>query len=230
MRRKLQRFLDNASQDNLLEPGKPAFESVRGNWNRNIFRNDHPLVVELGCGSGELAVALAESSPNRNVIGVDKRGARMWVGNSCATTRGLVNVAFLRADIAELDRYFGPGEIGEIWITFPDPRPRHRDARRRLTSPRFLNTYRRLLRSDGWVRFKTDDADLFDYTLALLGNGIGARGLAYTTDLYRSPLLTDQSAWQTRYEKRFLERGASIKYLEFQFHGGRPARYTTARP
>ncbi|MDP6580794.1 MAG: tRNA (guanosine(46)-N7)-methyltransferase TrmB [Vicinamibacterales bacterium] len=230
MRRKLQRFLDNASQRNLLEPGKPAFDNVLGNWNRDIFGNDRQLVVELGCGYGELAVALAESSPNRNVIGVDKRGARMWVGSSDATARGLVNVAFLRADIAELDRYFGPGEIGEIWITFPDPRPKHRDARRRLTSPRFLNTYKQLLRGDGWVRFKTDDAELFDYTLALLGNGIGVRSLAYTKDLYHSPLLTEQSGLQTRYETRFLERGASIKYLEFQFHSGRPARHTTARP
>jgi len=217
VRKKLQRFRDNASQDNLFEPGKPAFDTVRGNWRQRVFGNDHPLIVELGCGSGEFAVGLAQHFPDRNVVGVDTRGARMWVGSSDATDRSLGNVAFLRADIAELDRHFAPGEISDIWITFPDPRPKNRHTKKRLTAPGFLETYRRLLRDDGWVRIKTDDAGLFDYTLALCGRDVDTRNLAYTRDLYSSPLLADQSELQTRYERRYLEEGACIKYLKFQF-------------
>ena len=224
MRNKRQRFLANAGLDNLLEPGKPVFDGVRGRWNRDVFANHHPLVVELGCGSGEYAVALAERSPDRNVIGVDKRGARIWVGSSYATAQGVDNVAFLRADITGLDEYFEPEEISEIWITFPDPRPKHRHARRRLTSPGFLDVYKKLLRADGWVRFKTDDTGLFDYTLAIVRRVVAVRNLAFTRNLYSSPLLERQCALQTRYEKRFLEEGASIKYLEFQFLGAMPRR------
>lgn len=217
MRKKLKRFRANAQLDTLLEPGKPAFEQLRGNWNRRIFPRDQPLIVELGCGSGEFATALAELSPDRNVVGIDRRGARMWVGGSDAADRGLTNVAFLRADVGELEQFFARGEIDELWITFPDPEPKTRRVKHRLTSPGFLDVYRQLVRPAGWVRLKTDAAGLFDYTVALLERRPDAQRLTHTRDLHGSSLLTGQVALQTRYEKRFLAEGLPIRYLQFQF-------------
>ena len=221
MRKKLKRLRANADLDILLDAGKPAYEQLPGNWNRRVFPRDQPLVVELGCGSGEFATTLAELSPDRNVVGIDRRGARMWVGGSDASDRGLTNVAFLRADVAELARFFAPGEIDQLWITFPDPQPKTRQVKHRLTSPVFLDVYRRLLRPDGWVRFKTDDAGLFEYTLKVLEGRRDARHLAHTGDLHGSSLHIGHAALRTRYEKRFLGQGLPIRYLEFQF-GGRP--------
>ena len=217
MRKKLNRFRANASLDNLLERGKPRFETLRGRWRQDVFGHDRPLTVELGCGSGEFATALAARHPDRNIAGVDRRGARMWVGASDAIERGLSNVVFLRADVAELERFFAPGEIDELWLTFPDPRPKTKQAKHRLTAPGFLETYRRVLAPGSWVRFKTDDDALFEYTLGQVQRDDAARRLTLTRDLHGTSALDDPRALQTRYERRFLEQGLTIKYLEFQY-------------
>ena len=217
MRKKLKRFRANAELSNLFEQGKPGYESLRGRWARDVFGNTQPLVVELGCGSGEFTVALAERAPGHNHVGVDKRGARMFIGSRDALERQVTNVGFLRSDVADLERFFAPGEIDTLWLTFPDPRPKTKQAKHRLTAPPFLEMYRRLVGPGGWVRFKTDDPGLFDYTLGLVRHDEATTRLSYTDDLHRSPLADEQCGLETRYEKRFRAKGLTIKYLQFQF-------------
>ncbi|MGB3464733.1 MAG: tRNA (guanosine(46)-N7)-methyltransferase TrmB, partial [Cyclobacteriaceae bacterium] len=176
-----------------------------------------PIVVELGCGRGEYTIGLALNEPDKNYIGVDIKGDRIWKGSSQAQEHGLDQVAFLRTQIVLLDKFFKPGEISEIWITFPDPRPRDRDIKRRLTSPRFLNMYKSLLQKDGWVKFKTDNTPLFDYTLSLFDGDIKVKDLMYTHDLYNSPLLEEHYGVKTKYEKIFTDKGEDIKYMKFRF-------------
>jgi len=216
VRRKLERFAKNGHSKNVLEQGKPIFETIKGNWS-TFFENDHPLVVELGCGRGEYTIGLATNEPNNNYIGVDIKGERIWKGSSQAQEQNLNHVAFLRTQILLLERFFEPGEIAEIWITFPDPRPKDRDIKRRLTSPRFLKMYKHLLKSDGWVKFKTDNTPLFDYTLSLFDDTIKIKDLKYTHDLYKSDMLGEHYGVKTKYEKIFTEKGEDIKYMKFRF-------------
>jgi len=217
VRKKLKRFRANADLSNLFEQGKPGYETLRGRWAEDVFGNAHPLVVELGCGSGEFTAALAERTPPQNHVGVDRRGARMFIGSRYALEHQLANVAFLRTDVADLERFFAPDEIDTLWLTFPDPRPKTKQAKHRLTAPPFLKMYERLVGPGGWVRFKTDDAGLFDYTLALVRQHTSTAELSFTDDLHRSPLAGEQCMLETRYEKRFRAEGLSIKYLQFQF-------------
>lgn len=216
MRRKLERFAQNKESRNVLEQGKELFENIKGKWN-GFFGNDRPIVVELGCGRGEYTIGLALNEPDKNYIGVDIKGDRIWKGSTQAMEHGLDQVAFLRTQIVLLDKFFEPGEISEIWITFPDPRPKDRDIKRRLTSPRFLNMYRTLLKADGWVKFKTDNTPLFDYTLSLFEKEINVKDLVYTHDLYESPLLEEHYGVKTKYEKIFTDKGEDIKYMKFRF-------------
>lgn len=216
MRRKLERFAQNKLSRNVLEDGKEIFENIKGKWHE-FFGNDHPLVVELGCGRGEYTIGLAQNEPHKNYIGVDIKGDRIWRGSSQAMEFGLDHVAFLRTQIVLLDKFFEKGEVSEIWITFPDPRPKDRDIKRRLTSPRFLKMYSQLLKEDGWIRFKTDNTPLFDYTLALFDSDIKVKDLEYTHDLYNSPLLEEHYGVKTKYEKIFTEKGEDIKYMKFRF-------------
>tara|TARA_Y100000588_G_scaffold235783_1_gene249446 strand:- start:761 stop:1420 length:660 start_codon:yes stop_codon:yes gene_type:complete len=217
VRKKLKRFRANANLSNLFEQGKPGYETLRGRWADDVFGNARPLIVELGCGSGEFTAALAERAHDHNHVGVDKRGARMFVGGRYALEQQLTNVAFLRTDVTELERFFAPDEIDTLWLTFPDPRPKTKQAKHRLTAPPFLDMYRRLVGPGGWVRFKTDDPSLFDYTLGLIRQNKLAAQLAYTDDLHQSRLADEQGALETRYEKRFRAAGLTIKYLQFQF-------------
>lgn len=216
MRRKLERFAQNKLSRNVLEDGKEIFETIKGKWHE-FFGNDQPLVVELGCGRGEYTIGLAQNEPHKNYIGVDIKGDRIWKGSTQAMEFGLDHVAFLRTQIVLLDKFFEEGEISEIWITFPDPRPKDRDIKRRLTSPRFLKMYKQLLTTDGWVRFKTDNTPLFDYTLELFENDVKVKDLEYTHDLYNSPLLEEHYGVKTKYEKIFTEKGEDIKYMKFRF-------------
>lgn len=216
-RKKLERFADNAQRRNVVEQSKALFENTRDKWNEELFENANDIVVELGCGRGEYTVGLAERFPDKNFIGVDIKGARIWVGSTYAIENNLTNVAFLRTQIHLLDRHFGAGEISEIWVTFPDPRPKSRDEKRRLTSPGFMNMYRKLLRKDGWVKFKTDNTDLFDYTLELFENEIQVRNLQFTHNLYESELNREHFGLKTKYEQLFFDKGESIKYMKFQF-------------
>lgn len=217
MKSKLQRFAIIAQRENVIEPGKELFENVKGNWNTAYFHNEHPITLELACGRGEYSIALAENFPDRNFIGVDKKGDRIWKGSTWAVERGLANVAFLRTQILNLTSFFAVHEADEIWITFPDPRPRKRDIKRRLTSPRFLDMYKQIVRPGGWVRLKTDNTLLFDYTLAVLQDRHDIRELVFTHNLYQSDLRTECYDIKTRYEELFSAQGEVIKYLRFCF-------------
>lgn len=189
----------------------------RGEWNRNFFGNSNPITLELGCGKGEYTVELARRHPDRNFIGIDIKGARMWTGASQAVTEGLTNVAFLRTDIELLPSFFTAGEVDEIWITFPDPQMQK--TRKRLTSTRFLNLYTQVAAPQARIRLKTDSPFLYAYTSRLLGaNQI--KPLADTDDLYSlpggDPVLDEVRMVKTFYEQQWLSRGKTIKYLDFR--------------
>jgi len=213
-RTKQQRFQIIAERSNVIEPGKEIFEKVKGNWRAGFFQNDHDIIVEVGCGKGEYTIGMANLFPNKNFIGIDIKGSRIWKGSTLAEEDGLINAAFLRQAVENLTDNFAPGEINELWITFPDPRPRLSDAKRRLTSERFLNLYETLVQKEGIIHFKTDSDDLFNYTLALLQKREAAK-LIYTFDLYNSDLQHHTLNIQTTYEKRFLAEGIKIKYLQY---------------
>lgn len=216
-RKKLQRFKENEENRNVVQPGKEIFEKIKGQWNRIQFENNNPIVVELACGRGEFTVGLARQYPEKNFIGVDIKGARIWKGSSIAIAEDLNNVAFLRTQIQVLDKFFEKGEISELWITFPDPFPRDGDEKRRLTSPRFLDMYKPLIKEDGIVHFKTDNTGLFDYTLDVVKQREGCQIILYTHDFYASPWKDEHHCIKTKYEKLFSEKGEKIKYLKFQF-------------
>lgn len=188
----------------------------RGKWH-GLFGNDNPIVLELGCGKGEYTVGLARRFPDRNFIGIDIKGARMWTGATQARDEGLTNVAFIRTDIEFLDRFFAPGEVSEIWITFPDPQMKK--TRKRLTSTRFLDLYRKVLHPGGAVRLKSDSPFLFRYTADLVEKN-SLETLACTDDLYASADTGDQPAdilaIRTYYEQQWLSRGLTIKYIAFR--------------
>ncbi|MBQ1798828.1 MAG: tRNA (guanosine(46)-N7)-methyltransferase TrmB [Muribaculaceae bacterium] len=185
---------------------------MRGRWNELYFHNNHPIVLELGCGKGEYAVGLGQRFPEKNYVGIDIKGSRMWTGARQVTALGLTNVAFLRTSIELIDRMFAPGEVSEIWITFPDPQMKK--ASKRLTSTRFLERYRHVLRDGGLVHLKTDSPFLYTYTHALVTtNALPVQ--VDTDDLYASGLADDILDIKTYYERQWLERGLTIKYLRF---------------
>lgn len=217
MRQKQKRFEENFARPNVLEPGKELYEKIKGNWRSTMFGNDNDLVVELGCGKGEYTIGLSRLFPNRNFIGIDIKGDRIWVGSKVAEDEKLKNVAFLRTQLLYFEKFFEEGEISEIWLTFPDPRPRDRDEKRRLTFPRYLQLYKDALEKDGWFKFKTDNTPLFDYTLEVVQEQFPVRNLTYTHDLYNSGLLKEHHGIKTKYEKMFSDKGEKIKYMRFQF-------------
>ena len=216
MRRKLKRFQDNAQRDNVIEPGKDNYQQIKGCWQARYFHNDHDIVLELGCGNGEYTVNLARLFPLKSCIGVDLKGARLWKGSTVAIDQELTNVAFLRTPIEQLDRFFETGEVTEIYIPFPDPRSRQRDANKRLISPLFLNLYRQILKPGGIVHLKTDDTPLFLYALEVLNQQSDVYELAYTDDLYQSHWLEAHHGIQTKYEAKFIREGRTIKYVRFR--------------
>lgn len=206
---KLKKFKEMESLDRVLqypygilkEKGFP----LRGNWHKEFFGNDNPIVLELGCGKGEYAVGLARKFTDKNFIGIDIKGARMWTGAKQAAAEGLPNVGFLRTNIELLPHFFAPGEIDEIWITFPDPQMRK--ERKRLTSTRFLDLYRMVLKPDGIVHLKTDSPFLYTYTHNLVEHN-SLQALADTDDLYATAtVLTDILGIRTHYEQQWLARG-----------------------
>ncbi|OWP62279.1 tRNA (guanosine(46)-N7)-methyltransferase TrmB [Hymenobacter amundsenii] len=216
-RSKQRRFAANAEQASIVEPGKDTYQQLRGRWHVDFFENQHPITLEVGCGKGEYTVGLAQRYPDRNFLGLDIKGDRIWKGSSRALEMGLTNVGWLRTKAHELAEHFGPGELHEIWITFPDPRPRDRDIKRRLTYPRFLDLYQQVLRPGGRLHLKTDNEDLFDYSLETVQQRPGATVLAHTKDLYATPeLLPHAEDIQTTFERKYRELGVPIKYLQFQ--------------
>jgi tRNA (guanine-N7-)-methyltransferase len=187
---------------------------MRGKWSRDFFHNDNPIVLELGCGKGEYTVGLAQRYPDKNFIGLDIKGARMWTGACQARDAKMSNVAFIRTSIELIASFFTPGEVSEIWITFPDPQMKK--VRKRLTSTRFMELYRKVLRDGGLVHLKSDSPFLYSYTKAMVElNGLPK--VADTADLYDDAAFKDDPILQirTHYEKQWLQRGLTIKYLSF---------------
>ena len=218
---KLKKFADMATfscvlqypREKVLAGGFP----YKGKWNGGFFRAPAPLVLELGCGRGEYTVGLALADSSRNHIGVDIKGARMWSGASEVERREMTNAAFLRCEIENIDLFFDPGEVEEIWITFPDPQMQK--CRKRLTSTRFLNLYRRILTADGIVNLKTDSPFLYEYTRRLVELN-GFEVIAMTDDLYGSGRADASTAIKTYYEQQWLSRGKKIKLLSFRLPAG----------
>ena len=220
---KLKRFREMEAFDIVVQP---LFEEVfhndhrlKGRWREDFFSNGGPIVLELGCGRGEYTVAMARMFPDRNFIGVDIKGARMWRGAKTAVEEGLGNAAFLRTRIEFIESLFGPGEVDEIWITFPDAQLDKKRIKKRLTAPAFLKMYSRFLKPGGVVRLKTDSLHLHLYTKAVAeANGLPIAGCSadiYGTEGYAGELLSVKTA----YESRFLAEGLPITYLEFGLDG-----------
>lgn len=217
-RKKLFRFQENTQQPNLLEPSKELYTTIKGQWHEAYFNNAHPITLELACGRGEYTTGLAPQFPYKNFIGVDVKGDRLWKGSTVALSQNLTNVAFLRTQIQQLEDFFAPGEVSEIWITFPDPRPKDRDERRRLTHPRFLEIYQRILAPESIIHLKTDNLPLFEYTLEILKDW-PVKDLLYTKDLYHDQeLFKYHYGIKTRYEMKFVAEGFKINYLQFKFN------------
>jgi tRNA (guanine-N7-)-methyltransferase len=214
---KLKRFEIIASRENVIEPGKEIFTSIKGNWNSEYFKVDRPITLELACGRGEYTVGMAKLFTDRNFIGVDKKGDRLWKGSTWAVEDQLANVGFLRTEILFIESFFVAGEVDEIWLTFPDPRPRIRDIKRRLSSSRYIDMYKKLLKPGGFFRFKTDNTDLFNFTLQELGYRNDLMDFEHTHDLYESLLRPECYDIKTKYEEMFAAKGEKIKYLRFRF-------------
>lgn len=215
---KLRRFKENETFLNLIQPTREELLSefnLKGNW-KDEFKNDNPIVLELGCGKGEYTLALAKEFPNTNVIGIDIKGARLWRGAKTALETGLENVRFLRAQIELLPQVFDTSEISEIWITFPDPQIKYKRQKHRLVNLKFLNMYKALLKTDGLIHLKTDSEFLHGYTLGLL-QGLEKEIVYSNHDIYRlegSPEIVTNV--QTFYEKQYLESFKPITYLQFR--------------
>lgn len=215
MRKKRHRFQANKFLNHLIEPGKPIYGAIKGKWNPFYFGNHYPITLEIGCGHGAHTIGLAKMFPERNFIGIDIKGDRLWQGAQQAKESMLQNVAFLRTDVTKLLDFFVKNEVAEIWITFPDPRPKNRDSKRRLTSIRFLKLYTAILIEGGHIHLKTDSDLLAKYTIDVLA-AQGVEPLYHTNDLYQSTFLDNHYAIETTYEKRFVAQGVAIHYLCFQ--------------
>ncbi|OGC76706.1 MAG: tRNA (guanosine(46)-N7)-methyltransferase TrmB [candidate division Zixibacteria bacterium RBG_16_50_21] len=208
--KKLQRFAELSTFPNAFQ----HWVDLKGKWNSDYFKNPNPITLELACGKAEYTIALAQEYPNRNFIGVDLKGARLWRGAKTALEQNLNNTAFLRTPIERIDEFFSIGEVAEMWIPFPDPFPRKGKAKKRLTSPRFLNLYRAILRRGGLIHLKTDDEGLFNYTLETLkSENCCTRQII--PDLYGLPEPDVLLITQTAYERKHLQSGKKIKYLCF---------------
>lgn len=209
-RKKLKRFAELATFPNVFyDPF-----AMKGRWREFFFKNNHTLTLELACGKGDYTVALARKFPAQNFIGVDAKGARLWTGARAALLESLSNAAFVKGQIEQIALFFAEQEVQEIWITFPEPYPENAKAKKRLTAPRFLNEYRRILPQTGVIHLKTDDFNLFKFSIkTVLAEG----GLIHEAlpDLYQNPGHSELTAIQTTYERRYLAEGRTIKYLRF---------------
>ncbi len=213
---KLQKFADMAAYPHVFEYPYSVAENIpfemKGKWHENFFKNNNPIVLELGCGRGEYTVGLGRMFPDKNFIAVDIKGARMWSGATESISEGLTNVAFLRTNIEIIERFFAEGEVSEIWLTFSDPQMKK--ATKRLTSTYFMNRYRQFLKPDGIIHVKTDSNFMFTYTRYMIEEN-KLPVLFITEDLYHSNLVDDILEIKTYYEQQWLDRGLSIKYIKF---------------
>ena len=217
---KLKRFEENDTFDNVYQPTREEVVgelfALKGKWNSDFFKNDHPIIVELGCGKGEYAVGLAERNPNKNYIGIDVKGARFWRGAKSAVEAKMTNVAFVRTQIELVDFIFANQEVDEIWITFPDPQIKYKRTKHRMTNSEFLQLYKKILKPDGIVNLKTDSEFMHGYTLGLL-HGEGHEVLYANHNVYvneGSP--KEVTDFQTFYEKQYLAVNKAITYIKFK--------------
>jgi tRNA (guanine-N7-)-methyltransferase len=211
---KIRRFAEIDTFSNVLQ--LDAGKAFKNNWGNGFFKNGNPVVLELACGKGEYTVNLAQLFPGKNFIGVDYKGNRIWRGAKTALEDGVGNVAFLRIQIENLIDYFAPGEVDEIWITFPDPQPQLSREKKRLTSPRFLDMYRVILKTGGFINLKTDNDGFHAYTADKI-NELGLNQHIRTEDLYHSEFADEVLSIKTYYEKKYLKDNKNINYLKFSF-------------
>jgi tRNA (guanine-N7-)-methyltransferase len=224
-RNKLQKFAENLRFPNVFENFDPKSGELTGlngqkldfsgGWNSFYFGNNNPVILELACGRGEYSLALAQSNPECNYIGVDVKGARLWRGAKNAIELGIHNLAFLRTRIENIERFFKQGEVSEIWITFPDPFLKNSKTNRRLTSQVFLNKYSNILKQGGLIHLKTDSSELYEFTLEVLNSHNNTDLQYYNDDIYSSPLQFPELEIKTYYENQHLSEGKKIKYIRF---------------
>ena len=217
---KLKRFKENETFANVIQPKREKLLSgkfpLKGCWDKTFFKNNHPLVLELGCGKGEYSVALARKYPNKNFIGIDIKGARLWRGAKTAIEEGIDNVGFLRIQIELIEYAFAKGEVDEIWITFPDPQIKYKRTKHRMTNSVFLERYKKILKPEGVVHLKTDSEFMHGYTLGLL-HGMGHEVLYANHNVYKNEGSPEEvTGIQTFYESQYLEQKKPITYIKFK--------------
>ena len=219
-KRKLQRFAENETFSHFFQPSfrdiSDGYE-MKGHWKDKFFGNENPIVLELGCGKGEFTVGLGRKYPQKNFIGIDLKGARMWRGAKTSHELKMNNVAFVRTRIEQIEHIFAKDEVDGIWITFPDPQPNKPRIKKRLTSPQFLDRYRRIAKPGSLIHLKTDNSLFFEYTLSVIGE-LGLPLVFHTWDVDKNPGSDDVVAIRTYYEEMFREQGEKVKYLRFRLH------------
>ena len=214
---KLRKFSEMENFENVIQPETYHLTddiSLKGKWNTDFFKNENPIVLELGCGKGEYSVSLAERYPEKNFIGIDIKGNRMWKGATDSIKMGLENIAFLRIRIENIEKCFSENEISEIWITFPDPQIKKRREKKRLTHPMFLKKYSSFLQKEGIINLKTDSQFLYGYTLGII-EGHKHKLLDCVEDIYGVHQLRQDMDVKTHYEKIYLEKETPITYTKF---------------
>ena len=217
---KLKRFQDNEVFENVIQPLRSEIVEeefqFKGKWKRDFFKNDKPLILELGCGKGEYTLGLAERNKDCNYLGIDIKGARFWRGAKTALENDMPNVGFLRTQIELVDQVFAEGEVDEIWITFPDPQIKWKRTKHRMTNPEFLNKYKHILTKEGIIHLKTDSEFMHGYTLGIL-EGLGHDILYAHHNIYVNHEAPEEVVGiQTFYEQLYLDKNKSITYLKFR--------------
>lgn len=228
-RNKLKKFADLLEFPNVYEnfdfnnPTLTGIDNIdfaaKGNWNKEHFKNDNPITLELACGRGEYTLGLAQMYPNRNFIGVDIKGARIWQGATKAIEENINNVAFVRTQIEQIAEFFDKGEVSEIWITFPDPFLKDSKSNRRLTSPQLLPEYKKILAKDGIVQLKTDSTELYEFTLETLAEQNDYTPIYNSADIYADELIMPELELKTYYEGLHLKKGKKIKFIRMKLNG-----------
>ncbi|MFD1164296.1 tRNA (guanosine(46)-N7)-methyltransferase TrmB [Sphingobacterium daejeonense] len=211
---KLRKFAEVATFKNVVQ--LDAGKEFKGKWAKEFFKNEQPIILELACGKGEYTVNLAKLFPDKNFIGIDYKGNRIWRGAKTAIEEGIDNVGFLRIQIETILDHFEKGEVSEIWITFPDPQPQDSREKKRLTNPVFLERYKHILVPEGIMHLKTDNDGFYAYTIEQIELQSLPK-LKETTDLYHSDLVDDVLSIKTYYEKKYLAEDKNINYVQWKF-------------
>nr|WP_262918722.1 tRNA (guanosine(46)-N7)-methyltransferase TrmB [Flavobacterium sp. HXWNR69] len=217
---KLKRFKENETFTNVFQPTREEVVGdqfpLKGKWSSDFFKNDNPIVLELGCGKGEYSVGLAERFPEKNFIGIDIKGARFWRGAKTAVESGMNNVAFVRTQIELIQHIFAENEVSEIWITFPDPQIKYKRTKHRMTNAEFLERYKKILKPNGLMHLKTDSEFMHGYTLGLL-HGLGHEVIYANHNIYKNEgAPAEVTGIQTFYESQYLEVNKPITYIKFR--------------